>query len=326
MTAFRRTALSAFVIGLCNSPLVVAGSMGPIKDCSGYHLFAGIDALYLEPRNDDLDYVTVYSSGYTKTHNVNLDYDWGFRLYGGVKLLNNNDITIAWQRLHTNDLDNIGSDGNQPVEPRWLTFFPWEYIRGKSSFDYDEVSGVFAHTKDFANGWLVRYGAGAEYAEIDSRLSVKGRTTDFVERGYSNVSDFHGFGPRVEADIFYNLYQDISVFASANSALLIGERTFALHALDLDGTSRDFADRSVVVPKFGLRVGLDYKKSFDLTGSTSLIDLQLGWQAETYIDPIERPSTGLIGGEGSVGVVLPRTSNFSNQGLFFGVKLTSDCL
>lgn len=325
MTALRKTTLSLFIIGFCNTHSSIAGTMGPVKTgCSGNRLFAGAEALYLQPRNDDLDYTTYLVDNYTKTLNTHLDYDWGFRLYGGVKFANNNDITIAWQRLHTRDNDMLLGNGDIAIEPRWLNLAAWASVQSENIFDYDEVSGVFAHTHDFNNAWLIRYGAGAEYAEIDSRLTVNG--IEQTIQGHTNISNFQGFGPRIEADVFYNFYREFNVFASANSALLIGSRDVSLLAHHPFGVSRDFSDRNTIVPKLGLRIGLDYQRPFGLIGdgAASTIDFQVGWQAETYIDAIERPSTGLVGGEGVV--ILPQRSNYSNQGLFFGMKLTSGCL
>ncbi|HFL3390223.1 TPA: Lpg1974 family pore-forming outer membrane protein, partial [Legionella pneumophila] len=109
----RKTTLSLFIIGFCNTQSSIAGTMGPVNTgCTGNRLFAGADGLYLQPRNDDLDYATFLVDNYTKTLNTYLDYDWGFRLYGGIKFANNNDITIAWQRLHTRDNDLLLGDGN----------------------------------------------------------------------------------------------------------------------------------------------------------------------------------------------------------------------
>ncbi|STX52453.1 major outer membrane protein [Legionella busanensis] len=329
MTSLKRTALSLFIIGLFNNQSTIAGTMGPVSVCDQTNLFIGINALYLQPRNDDLDYATVFTRRPTYTHNVDLDYDWGFNLFGGIKFYNNNDIKFAWQRLHTIDHDSIFPNEEFAVEPRWLPQASWTSVLGQARFDYDEVSGVIAHTSFFNNGWLIRYGIGAEYAEIDSRFLVDA-TTDVVtvNRGFTNTSVFHGVGPRIEGDVFYNLYNELNVFASANAALLIGSREFYLTAHRRSDASRYFDDRLTQVPKLGLRVGVDYKRPVGLlsAGKSAVIDFQVGWQAETYFDAIERPSTGVIGGEGSISTVLPRTSNYNNQGLFFGVALSTDCL
>ncbi|MGQ3890175.1 Lpg1974 family pore-forming outer membrane protein [Legionella sp. CNM-1927-20] len=329
MTSLKKTALSMFIISVCNTQPSVAGSMGPVTGCDQTNFFIGMNALYLQPRNDDLDYATVFTRRPTHTYNVDLDYDWGFHLFGGIKFYNNNDITFAWQRLHTSDRETIFPDEDFAVEPRWLPQGAWTSVLGKTSFDYDEVSGVIAHTHPFNNGWLIRYGIGAEYAEIDSRFLVHATTDSItVNRGFTNISDFHGVGPRIEGDVFYNLFQGINVFASANAALLIGSREFHLSAHHRSDSSRFFEGRLTQIPKFGLRVGVDYKHPFGLLGAgkSATIDFQVGWQAETYFDAIEHPSTGVIGGEGSISTVLPRTSNYSNQGLFFGVTLSTDCL
>ncbi|WP_419420517.1 Lpg1974 family pore-forming outer membrane protein [Legionella sp. D16C41] len=329
MTSLKKTTLSLFIIGVFNNQLSTAGTMGPVSVCDQTSLFVGINALYLQPRNDDLDYVTVFTNRPTYTSNVDLNYDWGFNLFGGIKFYNNNDLTVSWQRLHTSDHNVTFPSEEFAVEPRWLPQGAWTSVLGRARFDYDEVSGVIAHTSLFNNGWLIRYGIGADYAEIDSRFLVYATTdTVTVNRGFTNTSVFHGVGPRIEGDVFYNLYQELNVFASANAALLIGSREFYLSAQRSSDSSRYFDDRLTQVPKLGLRVGLDYKYPIGLlsTGKRAVIDFQVGWQAETYFDAIERPSTGVIGGEGSLSTFLPRTSNYNNQGLFFGVALSTDCL
>ncbi|MFO8500821.1 hypothetical protein SC407_00620 [Legionella pneumophila serogroup 1] len=67
MTALRKTTLSLFIIGFCNTQSSIAGTMGPVNTgCTGNRLFAGADGLYLQPRNDDLDYATFLVDNYTK--------------------------------------------------------------------------------------------------------------------------------------------------------------------------------------------------------------------------------------------------------------------
>lgn len=339
MFALRKTTLAILVLSnMGNIPVIWAGEaydkQKSYKADKGY--FIGIDALYLQPRNGDLDFA--YASSQTgnllaqSTINLNPDYSWGFNLFGGVAFADNNEIRLAWQRLHTKDTKSTYFAS----EPRWISGNTWPSVNGRVTFDYDEVSGVFAHTHIVSDKWRVRYGAGVNYAKINSDLTVDGlqeRQDENVWYGRTGYSDFNGVGPRIEANIFYDLTQHVTLFADGNTALLIGNRGVSLDSTD-SGHTYTFADRHVTVPKLGLRLGLNYTNKMGLIGgegSMTLFTLEAGWQAETYIDAIERPLLlGPVGGEGDTvsprSSVLSQTSNFSNQGPFLGIKVSSDSL
>lgn len=333
MFALRKTTLAILVLSnMGNIPVIWAGEgydkPKSYKADKGY--FIGIDALYLQPRNGDLDFA--YASSQTgnvlaqSTINLNPDYSWGFNLFGGVTFTENNEIRLAWQRLHTKDTNSTYYES----QPRWI-LSDWPSVNGRVTFDYDEVSAVFAHTHIVSDKWRVRYGAGVNYAKINSDLAVDGlqeRQDQNVWYGRTGHSDFNGVGPRIEANIFYDLTQHVTLFADGNTALLIGNRGVSLDSTDSDFTYT-FADRHVTVPKLGLRLGLNYTNKMGLIGgegSMTLFTLEAGWQAETYIDAIERPVLGPVGGESDAASVFSQTSNFSNQGPFLGIKVSTDSL
>lgn len=327
MSALKKTTLSILVLSNIGTIQMAWAGEAYDKHKADKGYFIGIDALYLQPRNGDLDFAyalrTSPTSYAASTININPDYSWGFNLFGGMSFSNDNEIRLSWQRLHTKDANSTPFES----EPRWVPA-DWPFVNGRVNFDYDEVSGVFAHTHMVSDKWRVRYGAGINYAEINSDLTVAG--FPIPNRWYERTghSAFRGVGPRVEANIFYDLTQHFTLFADGNTALLIGNRDVSLESTDFSYT---FADRHVTVPKLALRLGINYTNKMGLIGgegSTTLFTLETGWQAETYIHAIERPLlVGSVGGEGfATANVLSQSSNFSNQGPFLGVKMLTDCL
>lgn len=285
--------------------------------------FGGIDGLYLQPRNDDLDYLSIISTRQATAVTTSPGYGLGFRLFGGMELENYNDVTLSWERLHTDDESSFSGGFGQPSNPRWLFSDFWNTVNGRSDFHYDAVSGVFGHTHQFNNPWQVRFGAGAEYARINSQLAVQANGA--INRDYTASSLFHGIGPRVEGEVAYNMTDNLALVAGANAALLIGNRDVSLQSFDNIDSSFYYEKRHTVVPKVALQLGLNYARPFRFGGNRTglLANFEGGWEAQTYFNAVERQDIGLVGGEG--GIFITKTSHFSKQGPYFGVKLRPIC-
>lgn len=321
MARFKKTSMSIFAIGVTCLPSAFATSY-----------FAGIDALYLQPRNDDLDYVGVFNpNGSFQISNLDPDFQWGFRLYTGKEFNNSNDVTLSWQHLHSSNSGDTLGGLDSPIFPKWLFVSIWQNIHGHATFDYDEVYAVLAHTQNLQSPWQVRYGFGPEYARIHSEINVSAfNLNSSIAVGHSDASHFNGIGPRFEGNLFYNLNKSLNVFINANTALLIGDRDVSLNATDkIDNTSKIYSGHNTVVPKVGLQLGINYSQPIGIIGGAgnvaTTIDLQAGWQTETYFSAIEHAETGIIGGEGA-SLLTTKTSNYNNQGVFLGGKLRTNCL
>lgn len=346
-TFFKRSAISVIVIGMASSALAAT----PVKSNDSFSpqftgVFLGVEGLNLRPQNGDLDYITVYPSDATsafQNHNIDPSYSWDWRVYGGIKFTDNDDITLSWMSMRNSESENFFANG-AVVDPRWVfDADPWNDVYGKVTFDLDDAYAVWGHTINFNNPWSVRFGVGVEYAKLDSDLTVKGQSeADLDYYGWTSESNFKGIGPRAEVDLTYHLPYGFSLYGKANAALLVSEREVGLSPINYENEyfsllGADYSDRHVVVPKFGMRLGASYDYTFGQVGGegpcrTTTLTLDAGWQVESYIHAIER-----FDGEGPYAYIdtalaqdvyghdlSTKTSNFSDQGFYIGLKVSSD--
>lgn len=298
--------------------------------------FVGLNALNLEPRTGDLDFIHVNPlvAGPINVYSIRPSYSWAFELYAGLNFCNNEDITVDWLRDHT----SFNHDFPSPVggtlglpratDIRWLTLDSWANIGNRLSFDIDDVYGVYGHTIEM-NPWSIRYAAGVNWVELNSSMSdfalaVPGNDLQPFNLllGYKAKSHFTGTGPRVEFDFNYMLPYDFGLFAKTNAVLFIGKRYDSLEAQQdvVPAVLVDFTyDRHfVMIPKLGLRLGVNKTYLFD----QSFVGFEAGWATATYIHILDRPI-----GFNNIGINLnalnnirTRVSNYSYQGWFAGIK------
>lgn len=351
---FKKSAISIVVIGMAGSvcaakPSNASSNSSWCPQVSG--VFLGVEGLDLRPQNGDLDYVTVIPTvfnGSFQTDAVSTSYHWGWRVYGGIKVTQDDDLTLSWMQLNTSQSDSVGLDGTtQFAAPRYLsqfTFINWTNINGHVTFDLDDAYAVWGHTINFNNPWSVRFAGGVEWAKIKSDLTVTADTNSPAPFGpgvigYEANSRTRGFGPRAEFDMTYHLPYGFALFGNVNGALLVSTRDISLDITNttqpfLDTPSSNFSDRHVVIPKFGARLGVSYAYTWGQAGgegcrSTTLM-VDAGWQAESFVHAIERPD------ENASAIALTqsfsgqfnttKTSNFSDSGLFLGIQLGTDWL
>ena len=356
---FKRSAISVVVLGMAGSVYAAAApntynanTWAP--QFSG--AFIGVEGLDLRPMNGDLDYVTVNPAntsvpGTYSNNAINTSYDWSWRVFGGLKFTENDDLTVSWMQMRTSDNDSVAPVGTALngagfSTPRWLFNGPWTSVNGHVTFDLDDVYAVWGHTINFNNPWSVRFAGGLEYAKLSSDLTVtadSGNPAGLGVVGFKSENETKGFGPRVEMDLTYHLPYGFALFGNANGALLVSKRDISLNVTNTEQTvisfaNSDYSDRHVVIPKFGMKLGASYTYVWGAVGAegipcrTTSLTVDAGWQVESYIHAIERPedsfeaitpglATNVVS---SSGFASTKTSNFSDQGLFIGVKLGTD--
>lgn len=370
---FKRSAISIVVLGMAGS--AYAAVPVPVYNYDNWSpsftgAFIGVEGLDLRPLNGDLDYVTVIPNTPNtanipfNTNAINTSYDWGWRVYGGIKFSDQDDITLSWMQLRTSDNNSTFPTGTISgilgvSTPRMLFDFPWDSVQGHVSFDLDDAYAVWGHTINFNNPWSVRFAAGVEYAKIDSDLTVSADGSTFFDvpnlalMGFTSNSSLKGFGPRVEFDMTYHLPYGFALFGNANAALLVSNRDISLNPVnasvfipDIEDPetftffNSNFSTRHVVVPKFGARLGASYTYVWGQVGAegipcqTTSLTIDAGWQVESYIHAIERIDEGFVdtgiepGLQPSSVTSLASTkvSNFGDSGFFIGIKLGTDWL
>lgn len=323
---FKQTLISVAV-------LVAAAPVYALPEFSS--AFIGAEGLYLWPQNDDVSYVTALSS----TKAVSLAPEWGWRVYGGAKFTENDDLTLSWMELNTSDKSSrVLSDAGLST-PRWLIPSSWDSATGKATFNLIDSYGVWGHTIKFNNQWDLRFAGGLEFARLNSKLAVTGDIDTVSPQGFEAKSIARGIGPRVEADVIYHLPCHFALFGNVNGALLVSERYLSLNSINTDALSFDyeFATRHIVIPKMGVRLGGSYSYGWGMTSDTGMpysantLTVDIGWQAETYIHAVERPDVvaptpfarNLTAPPSSSNFSKTTTSNFTDQGLFLGVSLST---
>jgi hypothetical protein len=255
-------------------------------------------------------------------------YQWSWRVYGGIKLSDKDDILLSWTSMRADSKNSIAvandSNGDSSgATPRFLFPSGWNTVGGKVDFNLDDVYGVWGHTIHFNNPWSIRFGAGLDYVNLDSDMKVGAEVFDNSSIGIQSVkadSHLNGIGPRLEFDMTYHLPYSIAVFANTNAALFVGTRKISAKSYASNPATAvptfSFSTSHVVIPKLGLRLGASYDWIFDQVGACgSVLTVDAGWQFDSYIHAIERPALDNA-------FITTKTSNFGDQGVFLGAKFS----
>lgn len=330
--------------------LAILGFAGAASAGMWHGVFFGVDGVDLQPRNGDLDFVSVVPNttpGTIDTDAVHASYGWGWRIYGGFNFCHHNDFVASWLHQHTNNhsdsLSPVGSSLGSAATSnvRWLGQNTFNDIAAKINFDLDDVYGVFGHSLMIGN-WGVRFGGGIEWAKLNSRMQDAGTISGSVY-GYENHSNMHGVGPRVDFDFAYHLTHGFNAFARTSAALLIASRDINLETLDdknaVELNNYDFSVRHVIVPRIGIKMGIGYTYAGAVGGegsaSTTSFTVEAGWQADTYIHAVERPegfgdNNFVVSGNGTNYLnansanVSTKVSNYGSQGFFLGARISTN--
>lgn len=345
---FKQSAIGLVIFGMAGSSL----ALGWLPKTTG--VFGGAEGLYLRPQNGDLDFVTSgFSPAFTLapsspsivTQNISPDYQWGWRLYAGLKYTGNDDMTISWQHFNQTFSNSILSDTAVNLS-RLLPGLLWESVGSKVDFDLDEAYIVWGHTITFKNPWYLRLAAGVEFANLFSDQTNIGADSAFLDpiAAYKTKSHMEGWGPRFELDVGYHLPCNFQWFARTNVVLLSATRKTQLTVketpanISLLQIDYSYDNRKTIVPKFGMKIGLGWDYAFGQAGAEgccgTFAAVELGWQADVYVHAIERVNDGAMIGFGEdqpFRFYLPSSdnhtvSNFSEQGLFVGIKIGTDWL
>lgn len=314
-------------------------------------IFGGIEGTYLQARNDDLRFVTVYpgliTGDITKIDNIYLpgdNNDWSYRLFGGMNFCGGEDVTFSFFIFNTSDSraipDPVGTNTLPGIsQPRWLPSNPFSNIHGKIVNRLSDYYLEFGHTWSIAEPWTLRVAGGAEYTHLDSNMTVQGTlpTPTIPATGYESRSGLRAVGPRIAIGSNYNVPYGLSVFARGNAALLVGHRNITLDTLYTTPTnafpSFYYKQRIPVVPKFGIRAGIGYQQTFGVVGGEggasptgTTFRVEAGWQAEAFIHAIERPA-GNTSSRQALSPIVNNTdtvmSNYTYEGPFVTLSMNT---
>lgn len=332
---FKQTAISLVVFGMAGS--IYAAVSKHDNSCWEAQLsgaFIGVEGLDLQVQNTP-DYITVFpgDGGNFVTRKIPATYQWNWRVYGGILFTKNDDITLSWMQLRTSNQNSFINSNDVLIGPRWQVVDFWENISGRAIYDLDDVYAVWGHTINLNNPWSVRFAAGVEYARLNNRITVVENilSQGINDIGFASKSRLSGIGPRTELRATLHLPHCLALFGDANAALLASKRITSLRPFNDESdaalSSVETHNRFVVVPKIGIRLGVSYSHVYGLAGAEgtlcrlNTLSIEAGWQAESYIHAIEHVAGNNFNASGfaDTGVV-----NFGDQGVFVGLKFSSD--
>lgn len=216
----------------------------------------GIEALYLESNNHDLNYaITSLNQSFINgsaigstfpfhTYGHEPDHEWGIR--GDVAYLfagNGRDVRFAWTRFHESDSDHyeniegvtlqaVADDIAIPADIFSTSIFTWDTAKGDFHDIYDAIDLVFGQEMEFGQRVNLHAFGGLRYADINTRVRGKfhapyeiGDPGDEigVDALFSLRSDFEGMGPRVGMDTEIHLGGNFNLVGIFAGSLLVGD-------------------------------------------------------------------------------------------------------
>lgn len=334
MSNFNRIILLVLLAG-CNA--TNAGTMGS-ESMPKEHAFSfGALALYMQPSfggnglgyssfsNYGIDVFgnTVNSNGGADNiFNVVPTWGWGFQLEGAYHFTNN-DITVNWYHLNEKVNGHLpqgtlfaGSAsalyaGQLTLAPRW-----------------NAVNLEFGQFFHLDTCKMVRVHAGMEFAKVQNiftnypQLYPVGSplfvTTDLIS--------YQGFGPRVGGDFSYGLLRETRIYANVAGGLLVGTAKqnvsgYTNYTTNQIGTqyystgNYVHTHQGIVIPELEAKLGLKYN-IHTIRGN---LGFDIGYLWLSYLNSlVAQVGAGVESSAISTGV----TTNFTMQGLYFGMKWT----
>jgi hypothetical protein len=312
MLNLKKTAVAVLAFG---SSAVFAGTMGPV--CSAVNVTVpcertgwdvGIYALYLQPSySDNVAYIGV--SGNEATRSVNYvendpDWGWGFKLEGSYHFGTGTDLNLNWYHLNDNST-------TRTFAGPFAFFDITDMARERFTVDpkWDAVNLEFGQHVDFGEFKNIRFHGGVQYARIETGLSAYASTpgtADFVSA--ASTAKFTGFGPRIGADMSYDLGNGFAIYGNGATAILAGtSKNNAQVSSNQLQTIYFNASRNAIVPELEAKLGLTYTYAMaqgDLT-------LDAGYMWLNYFH--SQQTLQLFG-------VAPAESDFGVQGPYIGLK------
>ncbi|MFC3909844.1 Lpg1974 family pore-forming outer membrane protein [Legionella dresdenensis] len=251
MSNLKKTAVA--VLAFASSSAVFAGTMGPVctpgsvtVPCERTAWDFGVQALYLEPVVDGYyGYQTTTTGNYY--NDANPDWGWGFKLEGSYHFNTGNDLNVNWyhynkNNTHTYNVTDLVTPGATSsvytrIEPKW-----------------DAVNAEFGQHVDFGEFKNIRFHGGVQYARIEHEDKALIGTSY-----YSGTTKFNGFGPRLGADMSYDLGNGFAVYGNGATALLVGTGKFrGLTPTMGTGSVYGYGSRTEMVPELEGKLGATY--------------------------------------------------------------------
>ncbi|KTC84982.1 Lpg1974 family pore-forming outer membrane protein [Legionella brunensis] len=318
----KKASLVIFALG---SNVAFSGAMGPVCTPSSVNVpcpttawDVGIQALYLESlyNNNTLSTVNIGSgSGVRIFGEIDNDFEWGFRLEGSYHFSTGNDLNLNWTYWRDDNKLRLGPNVGRLARQITATLTDRYY----GSAGLDAVNLEFGQHVDFGEYKNIRFHAGVQYADLDNKRRqdsvIAGAVGDLAFlNGLTSVTSkytFEGAGPRVGADMSYDIGRGFAIYGNGAAALLIGDSKYSNNAPFNDETRPVHSTYTTLVPELEAKLGGKYTY---MTSKGSLT-FDVGYMVVNYFDPLHRSDLDLLS------VVEYRDNiNFGLQGAYAGVK------
>lgn len=310
MLNLKKTAVAVLALG---SSAVFAGTMGPVctpgnvtVPCESTAWDFGVQALYLQPTvgaGFGYDsYTQNAASTYRNYHDNNLDWGWGFKLEGSYHFNTGNDLNVNWYHM------NKSNDRDFGVLFNGVTYG----IDSDFNTKWDAVNVELGQHVDFSEWKVIRFHGGVQFARISHELDF---ATNHV-RGIDADTKFNGFGPRIGADMSYNLGNGFSVYANGATSVLVGTSKFnttfgpatVIPATFL-GTVGGTGSRTTMVPEVEAKLGAKY--NYAMAQGNLMLDGGYMW-----VNYFNAQHTLVASGSGFIA----HETNFALNGPYIGLK------
>lgn len=311
--------LTLAIMGLSLGYQASAGTMGPActpgnvtVPCETKQWDLGVQALYLRSLLDsDMAYGLLPNS--TNVEQINLGWDWGYKIEGSYHFSTGSDLTMNW--THYSSDGSVGSFVG--LAPDVIPIFPAALLPYQvfTTNLFDQVNLVMGQHVDMGLLKNARFYGGMQYADIryDADENYSQLTPTMVAIGVTGLSqyrksDFNGIGPVTGIDYSYDLMGGLSVTANGAASLLYGTSRFATGFLLSNGLiyASSYATRKAMVPGLEGKLGLNYSHEM----AQGQVNAQIGFQALNYFNALDSSYLGLR----------IHNSDYSLYGPYFGVK------
>lgn len=252
MLNLKKTAVAVLALG---SSAVFAGTMGPVctpgsvtVPCESTAWDFGIQALYLEAvHSSPFGYETINTLDNTTTFGeADSRWGWGFKLEGSYHFSTGNDLNVNWYHMKkSHDRDGILGFVNDNV----ISTIAFDL---DNKPQWDAVNVEFGQHVNFGEFKIIRFHGGVQFASIKHELNAAINDVSFL----NFERKFTGFGPRIGADMSYQLGNGVAMYANGATALLIGDSKFNIN--NLNGTTFVNGTKRNMVPEMEAKLGLTY--------------------------------------------------------------------
>jgi len=252
MLNLKKTAVAVLALG---SSAVFAGTMGPVCNsgnvsvaCEKNAWAFGAQALYLKPVSQQyLGFAqsTVNAADFNTYNEYNPKWGWGYKVEGAYHFNTGNDINVNWYHYEKdstksysvfNGTDSIATSLN--VEPKW-----------------DAINLEFGQQVNFGDMKNIRFHAGAQYVRLKEVIAATPATATASSDTTYKVD---GFGPRIGADMAFDLGNGLAVYGNGATSLLVGNSKFTDAGL-LSGTDVASAGhKDVMIPELEAKLGAKF--------------------------------------------------------------------